>query len=150
MNEYIDMVEDRNALHKNHATHRPLSDQNDRVGLSGEFLFGEFTGLWPDTKTRPGGDNGIDFTVLLRFTVDVKTARKPYHLIHENGKAFADIFVLAEYNDETGKARLLGWEWGKVLEKAPTKDFGYGVVNHYIPANKLRPMADLKARLCKP
>lgn len=79
--------------------------------------------------------------------MDVKTCRKPYNLIHETGKSWADIYVLAKYDDETGASELLGWEWGSILKRAPTKDFGYGVVSHYIPAGQLRSMGDMAARL---
>jgi hypothetical protein len=33
--------------------------------------------------------------------------------------------------------------WGRVLKQAPTRDFGYGVMNHYIASEKLRPMSEL-------
>ena len=55
-----------------------------------------------------------------------------------------DIYVLADYNE--GNSILLGWEWGKTLIQAPTKDFGYGVINHYIPAEDLRPISTIKER----
>jgi len=147
--DYAALTPDREEQHLDHPSHRPLSQGYEDVGIAGEFAFGEFSGLWPDTELKPGGDDGIDFTVALAFTVDVKTARKPYNLIHEEGKPFADIFVLAEYV-ECGKAKLLGWEWGEVLREAPVRDFGYGVMNHYIPAGKLRSMASLAGRLHGP
>lgn len=136
-------AQQRHDLHKAHASSRPLSDGYEDVGVTGEFAFGAFCGLMPDVTARPAGDKGIDFRVLLRFSVDVKTARRPGHLIHEAGKPFADIFVLARYDDDTQQAELLGWEWGAKLKLAPIKDFGYGVLSHYIPAGNLRPMAEL-------
>lgn len=146
---YLDLVESRTSIHTNHKSQRILSKDHDKVGLSGEFAFGEFSGLWPDTRSLEGGDCGVDFTVGLGFTVDVKTYRKPGNLIHEQGKPFADIFVLAKYDDETGKSELLGWEWGAILKKAPVRDFGYGVINHYIPAKDLRPMETLSKRFVR-
>ena len=144
---YTVLVEDRNELHKNHESQRVLSEKHNEVGMAGEFSFGEFCGLWPDTESKPGGDGGIDFTVPLKFTVDVKTARKPGNLIHEQGKPVADIYVLAGYDDQSEKATLLGWQWGATLAAAPVRDFGYGVINHYIPQSQLRPMSELQARL---
>lgn len=90
---------------------------------------------------------GVDFHIMLSFTVDVKTFRKPVHLIHEQGKPVVDIYVLASFDDETSKSKLVGWEWGSILAKAPVRDFGYGVINHFIHCSKLRPMDDLKKRL---
>lgn len=139
----------RHDLHAGHASSRPLSQGYENVGLLGEWAFGQLCGLMPDLKERAGGDRGVDFVVPLRFTVDVKTARRAIHLIHEVGKPFADIFVLAEFSDQTGEATLLGWEWGAVLARAPAKDFGYGIVNHYIHRDRLRPMRALAARLVR-
>jgi len=146
---YMDLVNSRTETHSEHSSQRILSKEHDKVGLSGEFTFGEFSGLWPDTRALPGGDRGVDFTIALWFTVDVKIYRNPGNLIHEQGKPFADIFVLAKYDDETGKSKLLGWEWGSKLKVAPVRDFGYGVINHYIPTDQLRSMNELKSRLAR-
>ncbi len=139
----------RHELHENHSSSRPLSDNYEGGGIDGEVAFSMFSGIACDLSERPGGDKGIDFVVPLLFTVDVKTARKAYHLIHETGKSFADIYVLAEYNGEGKPATLLGWEYGSKLSKAPTKDFGYGIINHYIHKSKLRPMTELKKRVAR-
>jgi len=142
-----DEAESRHDAHKNHASSRPLSEDYELIGLLGEAKFGELTGLMPDLERKLSGDNGVDFVVPLKFTVDVKTARKAFHLIHEEGKAVADIYVLAAYDDNTKKTKLIGWEWGAVLQRAPVKDFGYGIKNHYIPADQLRPMSQLQKRI---
>ena len=134
----------RHDLHVDHPTSRPLSEGYEEVGMAGEFEFGKFCGQMPDFERRPSGDKGIDFTLPVMYTVDVKTARKAGNLIHERGKRFADIYVLAEYDDTTKAATLVGWTWGITLRAAPTKDFGYGVINHYIARENLRPMSDLK------
>lgn len=147
--DYMKFAEDRTPQHNNHQSQRVLSTNHDDVGLAGEFAFGEFSGLWPDTSLHPSGDNGIDFRVPLVFTVDVKTARKPLNLIHEEGKPFVDIYVLAGFDDDTRKAWLIGWEWGSVLKNAPTGDFGHGVINHFIAAEQLRTMDELSARLLR-
>lgn len=137
----------RADLHSGHSSSRPLSPGYENVGLAGEFAFGTFCGLMPDLAERPDGDGGVDFRVPLMFSVDVKTARKAGNLIHEQGKPFADVFVLAEYFDATGTASLVGWEFGTKLAAAPVRDFGYGILNHWIPRDELRPMADLASRL---
>jgi hypothetical protein len=137
----------RREAHKNHASSRPLSKDYELIGLAGETAFGRFANKMPDLERKLGGDKGVDFIIPLKFSVDVKTARKATHLLHEEGKNFADIYVLAEYDSETKQARLIGWEWGKILKKAPVKDFGYGVVNHYIEAANLKPISELKERL---
>lgn len=139
----------REKLHENHASSRPLSKGYEGVGMMGEFAFGKLVGMMPDLEDRPGGDKGVDFVVPLRFTVDVKTARKPRNLISEVGKPTADILVLAGYDDDSGEVSMMGWEFGSVVRAAPSKDFGYGVINHYIPAKNLRPMSDLVARVMR-
>lgn len=139
----------RHNLHKDHASSRPLSEDYELIGLAGEFQWGQLTGFAMDMSRRPGGDGGVDNFIYLRYSVDVKTARKPYNLIHEQGKPFADIFVLAEYSDETEQATLLSWEWGRVLARAPVKDFGHGVLNHYIPATELQALDALTSRMLR-
>jgi len=139
----------RHESHKDHASSRPLSPDYELIGLLGESKFGEFSGFMPDLERKLGGDKGIDFIVPLRFSVDVKTARKAFHLIHEQGKPVADIYVLASYDDATEQASLIGWEWGAKLKQAPVRDFGHGIVSHYIKANQLRPMTELKTRILK-
>ncbi len=137
----------RQQSHSAHSSQRPLSNGYDVVGLAGEFEFGRMFGLMPDLTAKAGGDSGVDFLLPLKFAVDVKTFRKAKNLIHEQKKKFADVFVLAEYDDVTSRAQLLGWEWGARLKAAPIKDFGYGVLNHHISANELRPMAELLSRV---
>jgi hypothetical protein len=146
---YAGLAPNRDAIHTHHASQRILSKGSNDVGISGEFAFGEFCGVWPDTELKPGGDCGIDFRIKLGFTVDVKTARKPLHLLHERGKPFADIFVLAHYCDESKSSSLVGWHWGTVLAASPVKDFGMGVINHYIHASNLKKMEELRKRLVR-
>lgn len=138
---------ERHEMHKHQASSRPLSKDYHLVGLAGETAFGRFSGRMPDLEQRIAGDDGFDFIISLKFTVDVKTFRKAYHLIQEQGKVTADIYVLAEYDDETRNGKLLGWEWGRILAKAPLKDFGYGIITHYIKTSDLRPMSELKERM---
>ena len=137
----------RSSLHASHASSRPLSEGYEEVGLRGEVAFGQFCGQCPDFADRPSGDKGVDFFVPLIYTIDVKTARKAANLIHEAGRPMpADIYVLAEAADD-GAVNLVGWEWRQRLEAAPQRDFGKGIVNHFIPRDKLRSMDALAARL---
>lgn len=145
--EVMAFAKDRSALHKDHASCRQLSENYDEIGMAGELAFGKMFGLMPDLELRPEGDKGVDFRVILGLSVDVKTAQKPYNLIHEVGKPFADLYVLCQYHDDTGRATIIGWETGSILRAAPTRDFGYGVVNHYIPADRLRPISELRKKV---
>ena len=96
---------------------------------------------------RLRGDGGIDNVLIFNgvpHVVDVKTARLPFNLIVEVGKVKPKtIYILAGYSDEHKNAVALGWEWGIKLLRAPTKDFGYGVINHYIPRENLRGIDEL-------
>ncbi|MGA0841019.1 MAG: hypothetical protein ACO3P1_14115 [Pseudomonadales bacterium] len=141
------LANQRHELHKDHASSRPLSEDYEHVGLAGELALSQLTGLSPDLTLRPGGDGGTDAHILIAYTVNVHAARKPYNLLHEQGSATADILVLAAYSDKTGEATLVGWEWGAKVLAAPVKDFGYGILNHYIPAKNLRPISELKDRV---
>ena len=139
-----EIADQRSDSHIGHESQRILGENHDLVGVSGEAIFAKYFGLKINDDIKPEGDDGIDFLLGLNFSVDVKTARKPFNLLLEVGKPVADIYVLADYND--GDPYLLGWEWGKNLETAPSKDFGYGVINHYIPSEKLRSMNELLNR----
>jgi hypothetical protein len=140
---------ERHELHKDHQSSRPLSEGYEGVSLEGEFTFALNYGVPVDLKARAGGDGGIDFVIALKYTVDVKTARKAFNLIVEEGKVKADIFVLASFCDDTGEASLIGWAWRTEVLKAPVKDFGHGIMNHYIPLGSLHPMAALESRLAR-
>jgi hypothetical protein len=121
---------------------RPLSDNYHLVGMVGEWEFGKLCGKMPDFAVKDFGDGGCDFVVSLRFTVDVKTTRGN-RLLLEKGKPLADIYVLAKYDDETSTAKILGWEWGKILQAQPPFDTGRGIINHCLEAVKLRPIDEL-------
>ena len=145
----------RHERHTDHPTHRPLSKGYELVGLRGEEALARYFGAQVDLSPRPGGDRGIDIPMTMRdrngniktFTIDVKAARKAFHLIVEQGKVKnRTIYVLASYSDKTDTATLLGWEWGRTILAAPLKDFGYGVINHYIPRERLRDLSELSER----
>ena len=139
------IAEQRSNTHIGHASQRILSRDYNLIGVCGEDAFAREFNLEVDDSVKPSGDKGTDFILDLHFTVDVKTAKLPHNLLLESGKPISDIYVLADYNN--GDAKLIGWEWGLKLSQAPTRDFGYGVINHYIPADNLRPMEELKGRI---
>jgi len=142
--ELFRIAQQRTDTHAGHASQRILSEDYNLIGVCGENEFANLFDLDIDDSVKPSGDKGIDFVLALNFSIDVKTAKLPYNLLLEVGKPVADIYVLADYND--GDTFLIGWEWGKILSQAPTKDFGYGVINHYIPADDLRSIEELKRR----
>ena len=118
-------------------------------GLLGEAEFQRVFGLPMDFQLRRGGDSGIDFWLPLYYSVDVKTAHKPDYLIQEQGKATADIYVLAEYRGPDQLPKLLGWEWGSILRATSCRDFGYGILNHHIPRDRLQSIEYLLKRATK-
>lgn len=141
-------AEARTSLHQGKASQRQLSEEYELIGLAGEDALAEFCGGEVDITPRPNGDGGTDCHIALFFTVDVKTSRRGIDLLVEAGKVRADIYVAAKY--ENGRARLLGWEWGKVVAQVPPYDVcGRGVISHCIPLSKLRPMSELKVRLTR-
>lgn len=140
----------RTAMKNTAASHRPLSEGSEIVGLVGECQFGcEFNLPLINWERKPAGDSGHDFIVPVRFTLDVKTARNPLNLLVEQHKVLADIYALAGYSDDTKQARLLGWEWKAAVLRAPVSDRFGGVMSHYIPAEDLRPMEELHKRVMR-
>ena len=71
----------RTTLHKGCPSQRILSKNHDLVGIAGEEEFGRQFDLELDKTERLHGDAGIDF-ILPVGTVDVKTFRKPFNLLH--------------------------------------------------------------------
>ena len=130
---------------------RACVDDRHLPGMQGEFEFARLIGQMPRGVINPKGDGGFDFDVALHYSVDVKTARKAFNLLHPASDPVADIYVLAEYTEAMQLARqranLVGWEWGRILARAPVRDFGYGLLNNYIPRENLRPIDSLLQRL---
>lgn len=143
------LAAERNGTHVNNASTRPLSKGYESVGISGEIAFAKFSGLMFNISDKPQGDNGIDFVIPLFFTVDVKAARNPKELLHEVGKFIADIYVLAEYSEETGRSELLGWEFGRILKATTPELSAHGVTNYHIPQGELRKMPELAERIAR-
>ena len=147
MSEHLKKIaKDREEVHKHHASSRPLSKNYEYIGLVGESQFAKEFDMGLDEELRPQGDGGKDFSSTMG-SIDVKTARKAYNLIVEQGKVDSDVYVLAQYFDEDETANLLGWACKDEVLKAPKKDFGYGVINHYIPKRNLKSMDLLKKKL---
>lgn len=137
-------AEARGAAHGDRR--RGIVKDRDFVGLMGEVEFGEKAHQPVDFRRLREGDNGIDFIVPLRFSVDVKASRLP-ELLVPVGKVKADIYVLALYDNATRRAELVGWESKGVIRQAPFKDYGYGI-NHCLPL-PLRPMSQLLGRIMR-
>ena len=125
-----------------------LVEDQDPIGMMGEMYFALMYGYAADLKEKISGDDGYDFAIPLKFTVDIKTTVKTpnaKNLFVKQGTVKADIYVLAMYDD--GKVNLLGWAWGKELLAVTPRDFGRGNINHYIPIEKLRSMDSLTVRM---
>jgi len=146
-NEIHHIAEMRALMHVGHSSSRPLSVDYELIGVVGEVAFQrefEVLGFMMDEENRPGGDKGIDFESH-SGTIDVKTARKPHFLFVEEGKAVTDIYVLAKYHEGLLDATLIGWCYREEIAGQPVKCFGgHRIRNHYLPADKLRPIVELK------
>jgi len=136
--------------------HNPIKEQpalikdQDPMGMMGEMYLALLLGHSVDLDQKIEGDGGYDFSVPLRFTIDVKTTAKTprsNNLLVEQGKVKADIYVAAVY--ENNMIDFVGWAMRSEVISAPTKDFGRGLTNHYIDLDKLRPMNELYKRVCK-
>lgn len=137
----------RTNLHKGQSSQRLISKDSDTVGLLGEILFALKYGYAVDLQERLGGDNGVDFSIALKFTMDVKTTETLGNLLVEKGKVKADVYVLTYLHEN--KVEQIGWEWGRNIELVEPKDFGKGIINHYIWHENLKPMSELEKRICR-
>ncbi len=139
------------ALHAKYDDTKDAAFHDDYMNLAvaGEWAFGAWAGLRPDIRERDGGDGGVDFTLSLLATVDVKTIHKgDRFLAHKVGKPMADIYVLAEYIEKTDNARLVGWMPGLVLKASPPAKLRQdGYLNHLIAREQLFAIRHLGAML---
>jgi len=139
----------RHEAHKHQDSHRQLSDDYELIGLIGEWGFARFSNLDMDLALRPAGDGRVDFEVN-GFTIDVKSANKPYNLLREVEVPHADVLVLAGVWLDRRAYRLIGWEFDKaMLDMIITDRFGKylnppGPLNHYKPAEHLLSMNQLR------
>lgn len=137
-------ADEREKVHANSPTSRPLSDGYEKVGLAGERTFCAWAGIGIDLIVRPRGTQSVNYTVEGK-KINVFTARKPKHLLVEKGKAKADIYVLCRYRDEDNKAIMLGWASKAEVLAAPVLDTGgFGILSHSLPRGQLHPMDSLK------
>ena len=121
------------------------------IGVMGEKLVCEKLGLPFDLRDRPSGDKGHDIKVG-GITVDVKTDSyegENLEMKVERGKVRSDAYILVHYDIKTAKLRIVGWEYGICIKRRPTKSYGYVTMNHFIPAQELRPWIELECRIKK-
>jgi hypothetical protein len=141
----------REASHQGHPKNRPHLRPvgANLMGLRGEEAFAQRYGLAVDLTPRPGGDGGVDVFVTVsgqKYPVDCKAAVIPKDLIVEAGRCQpGTVYVLCRYLEPEDRCDLLGWQWGRILLRSQPKDYGYGVMNHWQPREKIRPMSDLDA-----
>ena len=130
---------------------RVWSEDYVRVWLAGEIALSEFTKVLPVFESKFYGDGGEDSHIFIegkRFTINVKTSKKPYNLVAEPNRNKADIYCLARYFAETDRAMLLGWQWSSVIHKAPIKKLNeVGVDLHTLPQHELRDMEILARKM---
>lgn len=104
----------------------------------GERAFAERFGLPLNLDfLESASDSRVDFTLQSGYTVDVKTATRPYGLWVERGLPMADLFVLALYH-APNHADLVGWAWREDVLKAPVRQSRHGVWNHCLTVEELR------------
>jgi hypothetical protein len=142
--------------HEGHHAHPENPLIPHKIGCLGEIVFAREFGLSVDRTRRSDGDSGCDFIVqagIRRLKIDVKTNRHPdpYLLVETEKIRRSHIYVLAHAfmaDDESPyTARLLGWEIAGIVACYPIRDFGHGMRNHWMPANALRPMQQLRELL---
>jgi hypothetical protein len=117
----------------------------------GQWEFGRQFNMAIDLTDRPGGDGRINFITDIG-TLSVSTAQKPNNLLREVGKECARYHVLAKFSAKNqdsywyrhSSVRLIGWESDEVMLQQPTRDFGHGIVSHYLLARELRPIIELR------
>lgn len=142
----------RESLHRYHASSRPLSKDYEYVGLMGEYLFADTYNQPRDRTLRPQGDGGWDFYFPAFGGVDVKTARKPWNLLVENGHLLRErtIYVQCGYSDKTDSSYFVGWAYGWDFDP-PVRRFGKSPIwNHWLPADWLHSMDQLAEILQPP
>jgi hypothetical protein len=102
----------RKDLHNPIKQQDALIEDKDPMGMLGEMAFALITGHAVDLEQRIEGDEGYDFIVPLKFTIDVKTTaktEKSNNLMVQEGKVKADIYVLAMV--ENDMPDFVGWAW---------------------------------------
>lgn len=112
------------------------------IGLVGERAFAERFDLPLNLDYYEGAsDSRVDFVLTSGYTVDVKTATRPYGLWVEAAKPMADVFVLALFV-RPNKAELLGWAWKSEVLNSPVSRSLHGVFNHCLTIGELHAFKD--------
>jgi hypothetical protein len=139
----------RHVVHLGQNSSRPLSSDYELIGLVGEVQAEQDFGLKRNNRILRNGDGRSDCILPNGYTVDWKVARKAFNLIIEVGKSYADINVLGQYREDADHCWVewRGWEYGFYMALQPSRDFGYGVINHFMRAEKLRSMTEFIALL---
>jgi hypothetical protein len=148
-------------LHQMHENHEHVrcdpEPTREYKGLLGQRRLAYLTGGVMDMRILPGGDGHLDQwldTIHGRYPADVKTARWPKDLIVSVDQMSKvkrkTIFILAQLlNAEADKmewdAELLVWNWDSELRKSEPKDYGFGIMNYWIPRNECRDIYELLA-----
>lgn len=139
---------------KHSMNQRVLVAGHDQIGYAGEELFSVRTGLPMPPRYEYGGDPGYDFVAPNGLTVDVKTVSLPrtydYHLLVEEHKVVADVYVLAWCDaallhtllarGERGyhACELVAWATQLEMWRAPVRVWHpRGVPSHGIPRSEL-------------
>jgi hypothetical protein len=134
----------RLAIHEGQASHPPLSDGGEEIGLAGEIAFARWAEVEPDLTLRPMGSGSVNFKINGK-KINVSTARTPTYLIVERHKAKADVYVLYAYREQTRDARAIGWASKDEVQKASIRDAGgMGIKSYTIPHQLLHPMPELR------
>ena len=57
------LAKQRNDVHANHSSSRPLSKDYQKIGIIGEITFSKEFNVPFDASLRPEGDRGVDFVI---------------------------------------------------------------------------------------
>lgn len=115
-----------------------------KIGIYGEGAFHMVSGLPMNNDILDYGDDGKDFEYQGKF-IDVKTARNPGHLLVKEiewERSKASYFVQAglKHPEIPFTVDLIGWETREEMMKAPKRDWGRGILNHYKKSYNLKPI----------
>lgn len=135
---------------------RRWSNHRERVGIISEREMAHAFGREPDLTSKPGGDGGVDMwlpvdlylPLRVMYPIDAKGAQSAPFLLVDVGKVrMSTIYMLVEVDVEADKGKIIGWEWGRIVMRAPTRNWcNNGVWVHFIRAEKLRPLQELLDR----
>lgn len=123
----------------------------DRRGVPGEFAFGQWTHLKPNTSIIKSGDGGPDFTLrVTKETLNVTVAQLPFNLFlradRDNPRYKpADLHLIGSVSKDKTCVIFLGYETREFLGTCPTKVFDSVLQydNHYVPTDETRSIWDL-------